>query len=461
MSRNHLAQENDPPASEASVCTVLIEPRDPLIFRDARPFAAEPGARAFCLPFPYPRTVAGTLRTHIGNTATEQIDWRSRDQTRRAGQIVVHGPLLAGKDARDADWKIHVPAPRDVVFHRDECKALRAMILRPRDLDTGANYGCNLPERPPGDPANGYERALANTHVSPMHITEDVKPEQGVPAWWRLDDAVRWLSAPEGREEHLPFTGPTPKDRTVRGMAQLDHDTRTHVSIDPKTLVHREGALFTTESLVFPELSIEPGNTGTSTPAAAMLCRVESNIAWKHDDALVPLGGERRLARLHFEEHGSAWPKPVFPSREQFAAADGLRLLLVTPAIFSHGWLPGWMADATIPGLAGLGAQVTLTGAAIERRVPVSGWGITRKEGAGGKEAGARATRYAVPAGGVYFFRFTKGAPDPDLWKIIWERLWLNPVADRQTDRESGFGLVLPGLSRTPANITDTEAERG
>jgi len=38
---------------------MLIEPRDPLIVRDGRPFTNSPGARAKSLPFPLPQTLAG------------------------------------------------------------------------------------------------------------------------------------------------------------------------------------------------------------------------------------------------------------------------------------------------------------------------------------------------------------------------------------------------------------------
>ena len=40
----------------------IIEPHDPLIFRDGRPFGPTPGARAFSLPFPFPSTLAGVVR---------------------------------------------------------------------------------------------------------------------------------------------------------------------------------------------------------------------------------------------------------------------------------------------------------------------------------------------------------------------------------------------------------------
>ena len=440
--------------------TFLIEPRDPLVFRDARPFSAEPGAGAFCLPFPLPRTVAGALRTHIGNTARPRIDWTSHDDTSKVARVVVHGPLLLGRATGESAWQVRIPAPRDAVFYRDDTKNLHGMILRPMRIDSEEDAGSNLPKAPSKSPANGCERALANTALRPMDVSEEVKPESKAPAWWQIDDAVRWLAAHTGTESDLPLVRSPGNDPAIRGMASLPHDTRVHVGIDAGTLTHREGALFTTEAVAFPEKPMQPDEPNEpETPAAAMVCRVKTDIDWRRDDAHLPLGGERRLARIRVDDADIAWPDVVFPPDEAFRLSNGLRLLLVTPALFAHGWLPAWMADATIPGLGELKTPVQLVGAATDRRIPVSGWGITRKQGANHKETGARATRYAVPAGGVYFFRFNTGIPDLDTWKTIWERLWLAPVSDRQIDRDSGFGLVLPGLWREETATGASESE--
>ena len=46
--------------------TWIIEPHDPLIFRDGRPFGPNPGARAKTLSFPFPSTTTGGVRTRAG-----------------------------------------------------------------------------------------------------------------------------------------------------------------------------------------------------------------------------------------------------------------------------------------------------------------------------------------------------------------------------------------------------------
>ena len=44
--------------------TLLIEPRDPVIFRDGKPFALGLSARS--IGFPMPSTVIGAIRTRCG-----------------------------------------------------------------------------------------------------------------------------------------------------------------------------------------------------------------------------------------------------------------------------------------------------------------------------------------------------------------------------------------------------------
>lgn len=79
--------------------TWLIEPRDPLIVRDGRPFSADiAGARATSLDFPFPSTTTGGVRTRQGlasggfaNRPPEEVQELIRQLK---DEIAVRGPLL-------------------------------------------------------------------------------------------------------------------------------------------------------------------------------------------------------------------------------------------------------------------------------------------------------------------------------------------------------------------------------
>ena len=96
--------------------TVLLQPRDPLIARDARPFDPTPGARATTLNWPWPQTIAGALRTHIGRAIG--LDWGCHEDLIRIHRTAIQGPLLATRrrsDASTGGWQVYFPAPADAV----------------------------------------------------------------------------------------------------------------------------------------------------------------------------------------------------------------------------------------------------------------------------------------------------------------------------------------------------------
>src|SRR5438105_1620121 len=94
--------------------TWIIEPHDPLIVRDGRPFGPDPSARAVSLAFPFPSTTTGGVRTRSGLKTDGTFDVA---QINRVKQIKVRGPLLvqlAQNDDKIEQWL--VPAPADALL---------------------------------------------------------------------------------------------------------------------------------------------------------------------------------------------------------------------------------------------------------------------------------------------------------------------------------------------------------
>lgn len=391
----------------------LIRPRDPILVRDGRPFSADPGARAETLPWPLPSTLAGAMRTHIGNTVQPPFPW-DRNGPKRALGIGAKGPLLVRRE--NGRWRVYLSAPADAVVFRGSSRELRIMKLLPRK--SLGNAGCNNPDG-----------------LAPLMVTDDSKPERGYD-YWSIEDTIRWLC---GGDE-LPD----------RYLGNLDREARVHVKIDPAKSAAETGMLFATVSICFPDLPLLPKEKrylmepeddpekedkrkkdieAATVRELAMLCRVYGNEDFSRcGSGLLLFGGERRVAFV--EEAEAAWPG--FPDELRNCKDIGkrLKLQLVTPALFDGGWKPGWLADQAKlpPCLHGL--KLKLISAAIHRRVPVSGWDMHKKQ--------PKAARYAAPAGSVYFFEVEEGAVDA-------EKLWLESVCDKEQDRLDGFGLVIPG----------------
>lgn len=391
---------------------IRLHGRDPLIFRDGRPFGSEPGAlSARTLALPFPGTLAGVLRTAAGNAAGWQ--WNGETAT-QALQVEVAGPLL------ERDRTLCFPAPLDALLISPEEGAGRPRVhcLRP---DVAAAGNTDLPFR-----------------LLPLCPPEEGKPAKGY-AYWTREELVAWLAHPDGE-------GFAPPGR----LQGPEREHRAHVAIAAEQGTSREGHLFTTEGLSFrsalrtgdePDADeYEAGQSGAGDGAAAEYRSVEWSLlarvrgAGELPSGLISCGGEGRLALLERLQEGASRERCPGSLAERLAETTRVRLLLATPAHFAGGWRPGWLDEGTLegtpPGVEGL--RLRLTAAAVGRREAVSGWDYQRK--------GPKAVRWLVPAGSVYFFEVAEGEA-----RAVAER-WLEPISDGAQDRRDGYGLALWGV---------------
>ena len=396
--------------------TVLsLEPLAPVIVRSGRPM--EGRADADPAQFPPPSTVAGCLRTAWARARDQPLEAAPArtDVVRRLLQITVAGPLLV-----DADGGILAPKPADAVYfnHGDSPRCLRA---EPRQPDAGV--GTDLPEG-----------------LLPIQLSaQEVGKAGDGPRWWSWHDLLSFR-----RGESVPF-----HRLLSTGWSPPRGDLRTHVSIDSRSGAVLSGALFQTEGL---DLGASPATFGmrhrelaggAATPKNAdgvskgglrLLVRCGEAL----DTTLVHLGGKRRLAALEPEPEDT-WPTPPDGWLERIEHAGGLCLTLLTPAVFSGGYRPGWLDDTLTGSPPGApGPTLRLRAAAVERWQPHSGWDLAGRR--------PKATRKLATAGATYWFRIV-GACDTDALAA----LWLRSICDDQQDRRDGFGLALPGPWTPPA----------
>ena len=406
-------------AAPALTATLLLKPDDPLVFRDARPFSADPGAYAETLPWPLPQTVAGALRTHIGPPGA--ASWTA-EAARAAKRIGVHNLLALD---HGGGYRPFAPAPADAVWH-DAPEAGPPEALRPL-----------------GPYSSGQGSDLPHPTLEPLvlKLNRTGKPQGPLPHFWSLGAVAAWLAA-----------------TAAPALAADDHspglltETRVHVAIDAATGAGRAGMLFATTGLHFPRepaaakptaaiLAREPADI---QPAAAILVRVlDAPPGWQPAAEYLALGGDRRAVAV---EPASASLWPAFSPGTPPAGGRRLRLYLATPALFSGGWRPGWLDAETLEGSPSWLPEVPrlkLVAAAIGRRIPVSGWDMQAR--------GPKATRYAVPGGSVYFFEVAN--QDAMLTEAALRALWLTSISDDTPagpdpaqDRHDGYGLALPGI---------------
>lgn len=387
----------------------IIEPRDPLITRDGKPFSATPGARASSLPFPYPSTTTGTVRTRAGSNAEGVFD---EGLTKIVKGWAVCGPLLVelDDDGEISEWLVHAPA--DALLQLNEAGEVRRERLVPLAL-------------------NGAQTDLdSRYHVVGMVKPNPLKPHSKAPRFWYWSNFEQWLLQPPA-EDHkggqpmtaeLGHSGPAP-------------ETRTHVKIDPASQAAEESFLFQTRGMEFTQVK-EPARPFREAPrrlGLAVAATPEAVIG----EGVATLGGERRSVFWRESQ------KPLIPDcptalPSQIATARHCRVVLLTPAIFKDGWQPD---EHSTHGLlaARKGVKPVLKAAALPRYQVISGWDYENRC--------PKPTRRMMPAGSVLFLELQDAVPDQPGEIEVWVKdVWRSCVSDAQQDCLDGFGLAALGV---------------
>jgi CRISPR-associated protein Cmr3 len=365
--------------------TVLIQPFDPIIFRDARPFTTSVPART--LSFPIPSVIAGALRSrsHPSNIF-------SKEDAAALRELPVTGPFLATRSLGEAAWRLAFPAPADAVSYESATEAFDLACLRP---EMSVNSQTDLPE---------------NLHLLKLTGGRSSKIASVSPTFWHSDFYLKWL------EEAKPRLGMA---AGAIGHLPLPQQKRVHVGIQEETRVADDGFLFSTTGLEFTTLETEYALCAqTTTP---------KTVNWP---VVAPLGGERRLAAWSGADPSKlGWPEAP---RRSLAAGSLIRLILCTPGHFQAGWRPDWL----VPGRASLvpfvkeKLELELVAAAVPRFQASAGWDLAKNS--------CKPARFLAPAGSVYWCRLHSGDP---------YQLWLRSICDLDQDRLDGFGLTFIGES--------------
>ncbi len=379
--------------------TWILEPHDPLIARDGRPFTAAPGIRATTLPFPFPSTLAGAARTRGGRDEEGIFTAKIED----VKKLAASGSLLVqlDKDGLVEEW--FAPTPADALLLESDQGQDQASLRRLKPLGLGKGLSV-LPHDwlPVGLPDTAERR----------------KPHSKAPHFWRWTQFKAWLRAPQDQTLAL----------CELGLPGLLQDARTHVSVTPGSQTAEEGALFQTRGLEFAYRAT--GEELSLTRRLALAVATDAEIREGFDF----LGGERRMS--HWREAA------VVAGQTDLFLSDCLpevlnsiqhnewhcRVVLLTPAVFKQGAQPAWLIEAPKD------VTVEIKAAAMNRYQVVSGWDFELGQ--------AKPTRRLAPAGTVFFLKLT-GKKDK---LIAWANaLWMKCVSDEEIDRRDGFGLAVIG----------------
>ncbi|GHO89428.1 type III-B CRISPR module-associated protein Cmr3 [Dictyobacter formicarum] len=409
----------------------IIEPHDPLLFRDGRPFGASPGAIARSLPFPFPSTIAGGTRSQIGMDEHGLFHFTSDKNLVMLKKIGIRGPILVQlphNSQEQAQWL--APAPLDALpfqikkdgedeewrptqFSVEQLVPLTPLAEAMNDLNSGDN------SQPP--------LCLAGL----LNPTGE-KPSTNTPAYWHWDRFVSWLTNPAAES----WKAITARELGIKGPIS---EERVHVSIDRKTRTGRDGYLFATSSLEFTASEKTEEQEREQQPASLAQARQLALVVMLDEQGLQPqpgpgcLGSERRLvnwARSQMEE--VACPKAI---KDSIIASGACRLVLLTPTYFAQGYRPSWILSER------QGVKPELRAIVNRRPQVVSGWDIA-------KEGRKKSVRLA-PAGTVLFLKLKGDQAAIGRWI---DQTWLHCISDNgdadgssEQYRLDGFGLAALG----------------
>ena len=423
--------------------TWILQPRDTLLVRDARPsYAGTGGLRT--LDFPWPSSLAGLLRTQIGSAKSGHFDL----DIEQAKQIAIRGPLLVELDnmgelatAKGVLDGLFVPAPSDCIWYREsaETDPSKTVIVRRRLEPVNyreelPGYRTDLDTKPYGAERTKY--ILRHREDAPIG-----KPAAG-PAFWRWPDFLSWLEGPAAvtafAEKEEEGSGSL---RCIKsfGLPALDREQRTHVSIDSESQTASDGMLFVTESLRFTKR--EPGGSPKEL-GLLFTCDNPHSSDRKLRPSLVTFGGERKLSFLSETKQELPSLPPTLAEALRQKPKQGprmARVILLTPALFNEGFAPKWIGSESVQVVA----------AAVQRPQIVSGWDYELVKNKEGKlvQRGPKKNRRMAPAGSVYWVELPDELDEKSTEAWL-QSVWMKTLTNQMTDQDAkdGFGLCVVGV---------------
>lgn len=385
------------PEDAESRIGILFSALDTWFFRESRPHNTI-GAAELCSQFPPPaRTLAGALRSLVGEQAG--ADWA---RYRRNGKDDPLAKIIGYSDDL-APLQIDGPWP---VLNGKRLYPAPAFLLKRAGLIHRLAIGSAL-----------------DTDLGRMRLPVLPKGERGAKP---LTD--HWIS--ETAMANV-LAGGTPKAVEIREDNELFHrEPRLGIARDNLRRTADEHMLYQTQHLrPRPELAIEIGVRGLD-PAYR-----------PHEHSVQRLGGEGRLAALELLATPAPWVQLAVPTPPTNAA--GLLLILLTPADLGDHWLPGKFTAEKQNDVQSWRGKI----AGIELRLHTAVLGKARREGGWdltqGKQGAPRPVRSLVPAGSAWYCTL-EGGNDNDLANAM-RVLNGHQIGDENSHR-LGRGLLTAGI---------------
>ena len=392
-------------------CTYhFIEPVDALFLRGNKLFG-DPGSFGESLVPPWPSVAAGALRSaliaHRGYDpalfARGSISDSELGTPTRPGSFAVTEFRLALRHGNGSVEPLYcIPADFSVARRTPKSGdhgSVEVRHVKPRTLP------------------NGVEASVATASLAVLPESRRGKPLSG---YWLT--AAGWLAYRAGCRIHA--------DTHLIASSDLwTLDSRIGIAIDPGKRRAQDGALFTSQVVVFRKRDHDREG-GAHDPSAnydvGFLVGVTG--ASLPDEMTLRFGGDGRAAAAT----RVAWQTPQI-DYEGIVAARRCRLVLSTPGLFAGGWKPtGVTGSGSELRFDLCGVRARLVCAAVGRAEVISGWDLAARR--------PKPAQRVAPTGSVYWLDEMDTTPTA-LHRLARRGLW-SESAENETRRVEGFNRV-------------------
>lgn len=369
--------------------TRFIEPLDVLILRGNKLFG-DPGSYGEALIPPWPSVAAGAIRSRMladdgidmQAFARGQVEHPSLGTPAEPGSFTLSAFHLARR-LDNATVEILIAPPADLSIVEDGQAQPVARLSRPVPLASGIGSANPLPLHP----------VLAETTRA--------KPASGY--WLTQTGFGAYLNGQMPAAGHL-----------VKSSELWRIDERVGVGLSVEQRRADDGKLFSLQAIAFkPGIGFLAGITGATPPK----------------NGLLRFGGDGRGAALHAIDY-----RPPTADHAAIIQRQRCRLVLTTPGLFQHGWLPdGAQPEQRRQDGAVRFALHGVTGwivcAAVPRAEVISGWDLAQWQ--------PKPAQRVAPTGSVYWLEDLDASPEA-LDKLASHGLWAENGEDAAR-RAEGF----------------------
>jgi CRISPR-associated protein Cmr3 len=347
--------------------TWRFEAMDTWFFRESRPHGTVGGSELASLFPPPARTLAGAVRTAIGDSTS--VNWSNyanhgAPEIRAAigvgddmGRLKLRGPFLCRNGQRIYPWPLNV-------------------LQRLRQSDSTPEF------------ARLHVGSALHTHLGCVRVPALAAGLAGftVPqsTWMARAGLESVLAGAKPEEDHIV----PKKDLYV-------DELRLGIALKRKERTVEEGLLYETRHIrPRADVSVELDIDGVDAMSDAM----------SSGDRLLRMGGEGRAGGLSIREPGVGLPAAPMPVESD----RGVVLLLLTPAaLIGRSWLPGNFAEEVRDGVSTWvgnikGIELRIHAAVIGKCHREGGWDMVEKK--------PRAVQSLVPAGSLWYCRVENAA---------------------------------------------------